>query len=268
MDTKSHEKIKMESSLRKAFENNEFNLFFQPQIDIRTGDIKGVEALVRWQHPKLGLLTPSEFIPLAEETGLITQLDWWVLRTACKQNKLWQNQGMPTLRIAVNISSHQFSDERFVQSVKDILDDTGLDPNCLDLEITETMTMDVEHTIPTLRQLHDLGVQISIDDFGTGYSSLNYLKMFSIDRLKIDQSFIRDINMNPSDANIVGTIIAMAHHLGLEVIAEGVEEKEQLRYLQVQRCNEVQGYYFSKPIPAVEFESHFAELLNSVKTRY
>jgi diguanylate cyclase (GGDEF)-like protein/PAS domain S-box-containing protein len=268
MNTKSHEKIMMESSLRKAFENNEFRLYYQPQVDILTGEIKGVEALIRWQHPKLGLIPPGDFIPLAEETGLITQLDRWVLRNACLQNKAWQSKGMPSFRVAVNLSSQQFSDEQFVDIVQEVLEETGLDPSCLDLEITETMTMDVEHTLPTLKKLHELGVQISIDDFGTGYSSLNYLKKFSIDRLKIDQSFVRDINVDASDASIVGTIIAMAHNLGLEVIAEGVEEKEQLRFLQYQKCNEVQGYYFSKPIPAEQLEELYAELLKDIKKKY
>ncbi|MBU7319364.1 putative bifunctional diguanylate cyclase/phosphodiesterase [Paenibacillus oleatilyticus] len=268
MQTKSHEKIKMETSLRRAIDNNEFVLYYQPQIDIKTGDIKGAEALIRWMHPERGLVSPYEFIPLAEETGLIIQMDQWVLRTACMQNKSWQEKGLPPMRVAVNLSSQQFSKEYLAETVKSILEETGLEPKFLELEITETMTMDVEHTIPTLRQLHGLGVQISIDDFGTGYSSLNYLKKFSIDRLKIDQSFVRDIMTNSHDSDIVGTIIAMAHNLGLEVIAEGVEEKDQLRFLQYQKCNEVQGYYFSEPIPAEKFELHFQELQEKVKRKY
>ncbi|MNI03883.1 Cyclic di-GMP phosphodiesterase Gmr [compost metagenome] len=268
MDTKSHEKIVMESSLRKAFEQHEFRLYYQPQVDIRTGEIKGVEALIRWQHPKFGLIPPKDFIPLAEETGIITQLDHWVLRNACQQNKSWQDKGMSAIRVAVNISSQQFSDDHFVDMVRNVLDETGLDPRCLDLEITETMTMHVEHAIPTLRRLHELGVQISMDDFGTGYSSLSILKKFSIDRLKIDQSFVKDMNLDENGTSIVGTIIAMAHNLGLEVIAEGVEEKEQLRFLQIQKCNEVQGYYFSKPIPGDQVETLYQELQADIKKKY
>ncbi|MCZ8523906.1 MULTISPECIES: EAL domain-containing protein [Paenibacillus] len=260
MQTKSHEKIRMETSLRKAIENEEFVLYYQPQIDLRSGGVKGVEALIRWQHPERGIVSPYEFIPLAEETGLIIPLDQWVLRTACHQNKKWQDMGLPPLRIAVNLSSQQFAKDSLVDIVRHALEESGLAPEYLELEITETMTMDVEHTIPTLEKLHALGVQISIDDFGTGYSSLNYLKKFSIDRLKIDQSFVRDIMFDAHDSDIVGTIIAMAHGMGLEVIAEGVEEAGQLQFLREQKCNEVQGYYYSKPIPAEEFEAKYEHL--------
>ncbi|NHN32483.1 EAL domain-containing protein [Paenibacillus agricola] len=268
MNTKSHEKITMEASLRKALEHEEFRLYYQPQVDIKTGEIKGVEALIRWQHPERGLVSPAEFIPLAEETGLILQIDEWVLHTAVRDNKRWQALGLPAIRVAVNLSPQQFSNERLVEIVSKTLEESGLDPKYLELEITETMTMDVEHTIPKLKQLHDLGVQISIDDFGTGYSSLNYLKKFSIDRLKIDQSFVRDIISDRNDADIVGTIIAMAHNLGLEVIAEGVEEKDQLRFLQYQKCNEVQGYYFCRPIPSSELEQNFTKLREEFINKY
>ncbi|MGF7033213.1 diguanylate cyclase (GGDEF)-like protein/PAS domain S-box-containing protein [Paenibacillus mucilaginosus] len=260
MQTRSHEKIRMETSLRRALENNEFVLYYQPQIDIRSGKVKGVEALVRWQHPERGIVSPYEFIPLAEETGLIIPLDQWVLRSACHQNKKWQDMGLAPLRIAVNLSSQQFAKDSLVDIVQEILEESGLNAQYLELEITETMTMDVEHTIPTLEKLHALGVQISIDDFGTGYSSLNYLKKFSIDRLKIDQSFVRDIMFDAHDSDIVGTIIAMAHGMGLEVIAEGVEDAGQLQFLRNQNCNEVQGYYYSKPIPAEEFEAKYEHL--------
>ncbi|MFM1651243.1 EAL domain-containing protein [Brevibacillus sp. B_LB10_24] len=268
MRTKSHEKIVMETSLRKALENGELKLYYQPQVDIKTGGIKGVEALIRWQHPVMGLVPPHKFIPLAEETGLIIQLDQWVLRTACQQNKLWQEKGLPPMRMSVNLSSQQFSREHLVDTVKEVLEEVGLHPRYLELEITETMTMDVEHTIPTLKGLHDLGVQISIDDFGTGYSSLNYLKKFSIDRLKIDQSFVRDITTDSNDSDIVETIIAMAHNMGLEVIAEGVERKDQLRFLQIHKCNEVQGYYFSEPITAEDIEGNFEQLQRLIKDKY
>jgi diguanylate cyclase (GGDEF)-like protein/PAS domain S-box-containing protein len=268
MDTKPHEKITLEASLRKALENEEFRLYYQPQVDIKTGEIRGVEALIRWQHPERGLVNPAEFIPLAEETGLILQIDEWVLRTAVNDNKRWQALNLPPIRVAVNLSPQQFSNEHLVEIVRKTLEESGLNPKFLELEITETMTMDVEHTIPKLRQLHELGVQISIDDFGTGYSSLNYLKKFSIDRLKIDQSFVRDIISDRNDADIVGTIIAMAHSLGLEVIAEGVEEKDQLRFLQYQKCNEVQGYYFCRPIPSSELEQSFSRLRDEFINKY
>ncbi|WP_225446106.1 EAL domain-containing protein [Paenibacillus rhizovicinus] len=268
MNITTRERIVLESSLRKAIENNEFRLHYQPQVDISTGELKGVEALVRWMHPIKGLIPPNDFIPIAEETGLIHQIDTWVLRTACRQNKQWQDEGLPPFRVSVNLSSMEFLDEGLVDVVKSALDESGLDPKYLDLEITETMTMNVEHAIPMLRNLHSLGIQISIDDFGTGYSSLSYLKNFSINRLKIDQSFVRDISKEENGTSIVSVIIAMAHSMNLEVVAEGVEEKEQLRFLQVQKCDEVQGYYFSRPIPAEEFGQSFPELVVKMKKLY
>lgn len=266
MNATTREKIVLESSLRKAIDNGELRLFYQPQVDIASGEIKGVEALLRWQHPGKGLILPSEFIPIAEETGLINQIDRWVLLSACRQNKKWQDQGLPPFRVSINISSLEFHDESFTDLVKEVLLETGLEPKYLDLEITETMTMNVNHAIPMLKKLHSLGIQISMDDFGTGYSSLNYLKNFSIDRLKIDQSFVRDISKGSNGTNIVSVIIAMAHSMNLEVVAEGVEEKDQLRFLQVQKCNEVQGFYFSPPIPAEEFEASFSELSSKMKS--
>ncbi|WP_258171472.1 bifunctional diguanylate cyclase/phosphodiesterase [Paenibacillus sp. R14(2021)] len=268
MNITTREKIVLESSLRKAIENNEFLLYYQPQVNIRSGELKGVEALVRWMHPTKGLIPPNDFIPIAEETGLINQIDRWVLRTACEQNKKWQEQGLPPFRVSVNLSSQEFLDDALVDVVKDVLRDTELEPKYLDLEITETMTMNVDHAIPMLRKLHALGIQISMDDFGTGYSSLNYLKNFSINRLKIDQSFVRDISKGSNGMNIVSIIIAMARSMNLEVVAEGVEEKEQLRFLQIQKCNEVQGYYFSPPIPAEEFEASYADLISRIKKLY
>ncbi|WP_225442606.1 EAL domain-containing protein [Paenibacillus lycopersici] len=268
MNITTREQIVLESSLRKAIENEEFRLFYQPQVDISTGELKGVEALVRWMHPSKGLIPPNDFIPIAEETGFIHQIDTWVLRTACRQNKKWQDQGFPHFRVSVNLSSMEFLDDGLVDVVKEALNESGLDPKYLDLEITETMTMNVDHAIPMLRNLSSLGIQISIDDFGTGYSSLSYLKNFSINRLKIDQSFVRDISKDANGTNIVSVIIAMAHSMNLEVVAEGVEQKEQLRFLQVQKCDEVQGYYFSRPIPAEEFEQSFPELIAKVKKLY
>lgn len=268
MHTEPYERITLENSLHRALEKQEFIVHYQPQIDSKTGDIRGLEALIRWQHPEFGLVSPGKFIPIAEETGLIVPIGEWVMREACLQNKHWQKLGLPNFRVAVNLSTQQFLKSNLIETVKRTLEETGLAPQFLELEITETMTMDVDYTIPTLKQLHELGVQISIDDFGTGYSSLHYLKEFSIHRLKIDQSFVREIMMDKNDASIVETIIAMAHNLGLEVIAEGVEEKEQLRFLQCKKCDEVQGYYFSKPIAAKEFEENFAELQRQIKNRY
>lgn len=265
MYKKPHERILLETSMHRALKNQEFILHYQPQIDVRTGSIRGLEALIRWHHPEFGLVPPHTFIPIAEETGLIVPIGEWVLREACLQNKRWQRSGMPKFRVAVNLSIQQFLTSNLVDTVRCILEETELDASCLELEITETMTMDVDYAIPTLKQLHELGVQISIDDFGTGYSSLNYLKKFAIHRLKIDQSFVRDIMTDPNDASIVETIISMAHNLGLEVIAEGVEDMEQLDFLQRQHCDEVQGYYFSKPMPAADFEKRRQQLQQAAK---
>lgn len=257
LDPKSHDKILLEASLRKAIDSDELVLYYQPKINIQTKEMIGVEALVRWQHPTLGMLPPSEFVPLAEETGLIKQMDDWVLRTACKQNKKWQDMGIPPFSVAINLSSNQFASDELPDLVQSVLCDTGLKPEYIELEITETMTMDVEHAIPTLQKLNELGVKISIDDFGTGYSSMSYLTKFPIDRLKIDRSFIWNIEKNVSDSNIVITIIRMAHNLGLKVIAEGVENEKQLQFLHEHGCDEVQGFYFSEPLPVETIESNF-----------
>lgn len=248
------ERIILETSLRKALKNEEFVLYYQPQVNINSREIVGIEALIRWQHPELGLLSPGVFISLAEEVGLITQIGEWVVKTACEQNKAWQQEGLPHVKVAVNLSAHHFLNQNIIHYTKQTLEDTGLDPEFLELEITESIAMDVENAIESIQQLKDIGVKISIDDFGTGYSSLYYLKKLSIDRLKIDQSFVRDIVTDSNDAAIVATIIAMAHNLGLEVIAEGVETIEQLQYLQTQKCEELQGFLFSKPVAAHEMK--------------
>jgi EAL domain-containing protein (putative c-di-GMP-specific phosphodiesterase class I) len=257
LDSDSHEKVLLEASFRKAMDSGELILYYQPKIDIKTGLMSGVEALVRWQHPERGLILPAEFIPMAEETGLISQLDEWVLREACEQNKKWQGMGFSPISVAVNLSSAQFASHKLIGLVETILKETGLKPEYLELEITETMTMDVDHAIPTLEQLNGLGVKISLDDFGTGYSSLNYLTKFAIDRLKIDRSFIWNIEKSGSDSNIVITIIRMAHSLGLKVIAEGVEDNKQLQFLNEHGCDEVQGFFYSKPLPAEEIKAKF-----------
>ncbi|NOU88076.1 EAL domain-containing protein [Paenibacillus sp. LMG 31460] len=254
MKSVSINRLKLESELRRAIVGDEFVLYYQPQVDIETGKIVGVEALIRWDHPEKGLISPNYFIPFAEESGLIVPIGEWVLRAACKQNKAWQNQGYPMMPISVNLSMRQFFQHNLKGKIRHVLEQTGLDPQYLELEITESMTMDVDHAIQSLLELKELGVNVSIDDFGTGYSSLYYLKKFPIDKLKIDRSFVRDIMVDPNDAAIVATIIAMTHHLNLKVIAEGVETEDQLHFLHQNRCNEVQGYWFSPPVSADELE--------------
>ncbi len=248
-------RVALESSLRHALEHNEFLLHYQPKVDIVSGRIIGMEALVRWQQPEQGLLIPpAQFIPLAEETGLIVPIGAWVLKTACARNKSWQQQGLPPLRIAVNLSARQFAHENLLQDVTNVLHETGMDPAALELEITESMVMhDPEHAVKLLTKLKAMGIHLAIDDFGTGYSSLGYLKRFPIDSVKIDLSFIRDLPVDSDDAAITRAIIAMAHGLKLRVVAEGVETGEQLSFLRAHGCDEMQGHYFSKPLPEHEF---------------
>ncbi|MDR6552734.1 EAL domain-containing protein [Paenibacillus qinlingensis] len=248
-------KMQMEIGLRKALERNEFNVYYQPQIDVNSGKIIGVEALIRWQHPEWGPISPTEFIPLAEETGLIIPIGEWVLNEACRQNKDWQDQGFAPLRMAVNISSRQFKQSNLIDIVSKALDESGLNPEYLELELTESIIQDSKYAIETMHELKLMGIFLSIDDFGTGYSSLNYLKLFPIDSLKIDQSFTRNMFDDIKDAALVHTIISMAHNLDLKVIAEGVETKEQLQFLSQRECNEAQGYLFSRPVPAKEMTS-------------
>ncbi|MGM0805649.1 MAG: EAL domain-containing protein [Bacillota bacterium] len=245
-------KMKLEIGLRKALERDEFKIVYQPQIDVETGGIIGVEALLRWHHPEWGTISPAEFIPIAEETGLILQIGEWVLHGACRQNKAWQDAGYEPLRMAVNISSRQFQQSDLVERVSRILRETELDAQYLELELTESIIQDSKYAVAKMQQLKEMGIHLSIDDFGTGYSSLSYLKTFPIHTLKIDQSFTRNIYADPKDASLVETIIAMAHNLDLKVIAEGVETEEQLQFLQQKQCNEAQGYYFSRPISADE----------------
>jgi diguanylate cyclase (GGDEF)-like protein/PAS domain S-box-containing protein len=262
------DKLTLKMDIEKALENNEFTLHYQPQVDIKNGKIIGVEALIRWEHKEKGMIFPNEFITIAEETGLISKIGEWVLREACSQMKKWQDINLPPIKVGVNLSAQQFLKSDLTQVIKDVLSETKLAPEYLELEITESMTMEVNYAIKTLKELKDLGVKISIDDFGTGYSSLNYLKRFSIDCLKIDRSFVKDIMNNANDANIVDTIISMARNLKLEVIAEGVEDKEQLRFLQLRYCNFVQGYYFSKPLSADVFEKEFYNLQKEIQEKY
>lgn len=259
MNASAAKRLDMEVMLRRAVERREFVLHFQPKIALKDGRIVGVEALIRWNCGELGLVPPMEFIPLAEETGLIVPIGEWVLKTACAQNKAWREQGLPPLLMAVNLSARQFQQKNLMEMIAGVLDETGLDPRFLELEITESMIMQhAERSSAILRRLHEIGVQLSIDDFGTGYSSLAYLKRFPVQRLKIDKSFVRDITTDADDAAIVTAVIAMAKSLKLKVVAEGVETKEQLAFLARLRCDEYQGYYFSKPLPAAEF-AHLAQ---------
>jgi len=249
-------RLNMESAMRRGLERAEFALHYQPKIDLKSGLVVGAEALVRWYHPQIGLIHPIEFIPLAEETGLILPLGEWVLNEACRQQVAWVNNGMGVFKIAVNMSSRQFRQDDLAERVANIIQRSGVDPHAVTLELTESMVMqDVSSTLMTLRSLKNLGLSISLDDFGTGYSSLSYLRRFPIDELKIDKSFINDIHVNPDDAAIAGAIIAMGLSLGLNVVAEGVEKNEQASLLKEMRCTQVQGYYFSKPVDASAFET-------------
>ncbi|TVY09486.1 EAL domain-containing protein [Paenibacillus cremeus] len=265
MAKKTYERLALERDLRLALERKEFLLHYQPQIGLETGMVGGIEALLRWRHPERGLVSPEVFIPVAEESRLIVPIGEWVLYTACKQNKAWQDAGLPKVQVAVNLSIHQFQHAEIVDTIARILRETGLSPQYLELEITESIAMhDVEQVIRTLQALWDMGVNISIDDFGTGYSSLNYLKHFPIHRLKIDKSFLDDMVSNAKEREIVAAIIVMAHSLGLQVTAEGAESLEQVHILNGYRCDDVQGYIFSQPLPA----RAFAELLEKRKVYY
>ncbi|MFQ5863013.1 MAG: EAL domain-containing protein [Candidatus Brocadiales bacterium] len=253
MGGRASERLALEDSLHKALEQKEFIVYYQPQVDLNTGQIMAMEALVRWQHPDRGLVSPAEFIPLAEETGLIVPIGEWVLGTACVQNRAWYDAGLPPIRVSVNFSVHQFRQQNVVGMITRVTKETGLDPHYLELEITESAFIKGKGvTIATLHELNEMGVQVSIDDFGTGYSSLSQLRHLPIDKLKIDQSFVRDVTIHPDDDAIVTATIAMAHSLRLKVVAEGVETMEQLEFLRSLKCDEMQGYLFSRPLPAEE----------------
>jgi diguanylate cyclase (GGDEF)-like protein len=251
MHSLASRRLALETRLRRAIQNEEFLIHYQPRVSVDSLAITGVEALVRWQQPQVGLVPPAEFIPLAEDTGLIVPIGEWVLRNACLQARRWQDAGFAPMQMAVNISARQFQEQDLSETVVRILDETGVAPHHLELEVTESAIMQhPEFAASVLGRLKGMGVKISIDDFGAGYSSLASLKRLPIDALKIDRSFVRDATTDPDDASIVMAIITLAHNLRLKVIAEGVETEEQLRFLHLLRCNEIQGYLFSKPLPA------------------
>lgn len=253
MDENLRDRLEMESYLHHSIKNNELLLHYQPKVTFSTGITVGVEALVRWQHPVLGLVPPARFIPLAEECGLIGAIGMWVLKKACIQAQEWRSQGLPAIRVSVNLSARQFQETTLASQVAQVLNETGLDPACLELEITEgTVMQDTKAAIAALQALKRLGVALSIDDFGTGYSSLSYLKQFPIDVLKIDRSFVQNVTHDLNDAAITRAIVALAHGLDLAVIAEGVETLEQANFLKLNGCDEMQGFYFSRPVPADE----------------
>jgi EAL domain-containing protein (putative c-di-GMP-specific phosphodiesterase class I) len=247
-------RVALEDDLRNALDESQFLVHYQPQFDLTRGRIIGAEALLRWQHPKLGLVPPSHFLPIAEETGLIVPIGDWILRVACDQNAQWSRSGHRGLRVAVNVSSQQFLEAGFADVVRKALEESGLAPPSLELEITESSLLsDVEITVNTLGHLKDMGVRLAIDDFGTGYSSLAYLKRLPIDVLKIDQSFVRTLTTDPADATITEAIVRLASGLNLSTIAEGVETLEQLLLLGSYGCSRMQGFLFGKPVPAEMF---------------
>jgi len=254
MNVRAIERQSVEASLRLALERDEFLLHYQPKIDLKTGNITGVEALIRWQHPDRGLVPPRQFISVAEDCGLMLPIGRWVLRESCRQAKAWQDAGLRPIEIAVNVSSVEFRSDDFLQGVKTILEDTRLEPRYLELELTESVLMrHAEFTAPALRKLKAMGVRLAVDDFGTGYSSLSYLKQFPIDTLKVDQSFVHEIAADTDDATIISAVINMSRGLKNRVVAEGVETPEQVEFLQAHGCDEGQGSYFSHPVPAPQF---------------
>jgi diguanylate cyclase (GGDEF)-like protein/PAS domain S-box-containing protein len=259
MSDETQRRVEIETELRSAVRRNQLHLAYQPRVDLASGRIIGCEALLRWQHPGLGSVAPARFIPIAEDSGLIVPLGDWVLRTACRQARAWQDAGLPPIAVAVNLSARQFLQQDVVAWVMRVLADTGLPAACLELELTESlMTQDLEKAIATVERLKHAGVRLAIDDFGTGYSSLSQLKRFRVDTLKIDQSFVRNLASEVDDATIALAIISLAHNLRMSAVAEGVETADQCRFLQLNRCDAIQGYFFSKPVPASELEAMLA----------
>jgi diguanylate cyclase len=255
MHAGTEDRVQLESDLHSALTANQFALYYQPKVDTRTGAVRSAEALIRWVHPTRGVISPADFIPLAEECGLIGAIGGWVIREACRQARAWQDEGVPPLRVSVNLSASQFRDSGLVDSIRRALDDARLEARFLEVELTESAVMsDPEQSIAILEHLSAMGVLVSVDDFGTGYSSMSYLRRFPIDKLKIDRVFIDEIVSRPEDASIVRAIVSLAHSLRLKVVAEGVETPAQLDFLKLAGCDEYQGYHFSRPLPAAEFE--------------
>ena len=256
MNAMALKRLALETSMRRAIQNDEFITYYQPVVNLASSEVVGFEALVRWQHPELGMLPPGKFIGLAEDTGLILDISAFVMRAACTQTRAWHDSGLGRLRIAVNVSARHFQQRDFLERLVKILDDTRLDPTCLELELTETSIMEnTESAVKLLTQIRKLGVKVAIDDFGTGYSSLSYLKHLPIDTVKLDRSFVKGATTDPDDAALVMAIVTLAHHLKLRVIAEGVETDEQVAFLRLLRCDEAQGFLFGKPMPPEAFES-------------
>jgi EAL domain-containing protein (putative c-di-GMP-specific phosphodiesterase class I) len=261
LNMRATERMLLESTMRRALERDEFYLVYQPQMELSTGKVEGIEALIRWRHPDLGTVSPDHFIPIAEETGLIIPLGEWVLSTACKQLVHWLQQGYPPLRIAVNLSARQFRQKNLALRIEKILAETGLDPTLLELELTESAVMEnPEEAVLTLQQLKGMGIALAIDDFGTGYSSLSHLKHFPIDRLKIDRSFVKHVTHDQNDATIAEAIIALAHSMKLTVVAEGIEQSEQLEFMLQRKCDTMQGFYLSRPAEANAFTDFLKKL--------
>jgi diguanylate cyclase (GGDEF)-like protein len=255
MDAGIEDRVQLESDLHHAVALNQFELYYQPKVDTQTGEVRSAEALIRWIHPTRGIVSPAEFVPLAEECGLIGEIGGWVIREACRQTRVWQIDGVPSLRVSVNLSASQFRDSGLLDLIRSALDDAGLEPRYLEVELTESAVMsDPEKSIDILEHLSAMGVLVSVDDFGTGYSSMSYLRRFPIDKLKIDRVFIDEIVSRPEDASIVRAIVSLAHSLRLKVVAEGVETPAQLDFLKTAGCDEYQGYHFSRPLPAADFE--------------
>jgi diguanylate cyclase (GGDEF)-like protein len=254
MNLRVRETLDLESDLRRALERGDFLLHYQPKLDLASGRIIGCEGLVRWQHPNRGLVSPGAFIPLAEETGLIVPLGEWVLAEACRQARAWQKEGLTGLCVGINLSARQFHDAGLIDRIRSIIEASGLDPRWLELELTESMIMrDPTAAVKTMHQLKGLGVSLALDDFGTGYSSLNYLRRFPVDALKIDRSFITDVESDPSCASVATSVVAIAHSLSLAAVAEGVETPGQAEFLAGCHCDQVQGFLYSKPLPVDEF---------------
>ncbi|MDJ0511202.1 MAG: bifunctional diguanylate cyclase/phosphodiesterase, partial [Crocosphaera sp.] len=249
MTSEISESFTLETQLHQAIKNQELILYYQPQINIKTGKVYGLEALIRWNNPKSGLISPEKFIPLAEKTGLILPIGEWVLKTACQQNKKWQEMGLPPVRVAVNLSAQQLQQPNLIRTVEKSLNDVQLEPQWLELEVTESMLMkNTKLANNTLCELREMGVHISMDDFGTGYSTLGYLKTFPFHTLKIDQSFVRELSENAQDLSIISAIMTLSRGFNMRVIAEGVENKKQLNLLRQLQCEEMQGYFFSHPL--------------------